>query len=291
MQLIDATLPDPWHRNVTVPGTVTLTVADALLVLADDPMVAVTVAASVVTSPTVARPLTSVMAKSCVNVPPVVENTTDSPGRPLPDPSSTVAVIDTVPPLDGTRLGFALIVRPSAAAAPITTSTALVVAPPSADVPAAAPETARTDATPETLPALSVALATPPTVRALAGAIDPSVVVNRTCVPSCTGVPACSSTTAVISTVPPSAEVWAPADNAIVDPVGASSGIVSQAASARPPASTPADTAHRAPGQARMSRIVTTPRTATRRAPFDPSRSGCRRRRPAPSNPEGWAVT
>jgi hypothetical protein len=85
-------------------------------------------------------------------------------------------------------------------------------------------------ATPELVPALNVATATPLLVCASVGVTVPSVVVKRTVVPFCTGVPLDSVTKAVNPTVPIVATVEAFADNVTVDPVGASNGTLSQEA-------------------------------------------------------------
>lgn len=123
------------------------------------PARAVTVAARLVVNVTVARPPLSVFAVKDESEPAVVEKTTGTPLRTFPEPSRTVAVTSLVPPDDDTVVGDADKATRVAAAAPIVISTTLVVvvvAPvpvPLVVLPVAAPDTARTCATPETFPA------------------------------------------------------------------------------------------------------------------------------------------
>ena len=94
---------------------------------------------------------------------------------------------------------------------------------------AAPPETARTVAVPETLPARNVTVHDPLCVRASAGSIVPMVVEKVTTVPFWTGVPADSVTVAVREAVPLSGTKVALAARLMVDPVGAVRGTLSQA--------------------------------------------------------------
>jgi type II secretory pathway pseudopilin PulG len=77
---------------------------------------------------------------------------------------------------------------------------------------------------------LNVTTTLPPRVSASGGITLPSVVMNVTSVPSCGGVPPASSTCAISSVVPFSGSVVAAAVKVIVEPDGASSGTLSQAA-------------------------------------------------------------
>ena len=68
--------------------------------------------------------------------------------------------------------------------------------------PVAAPENAVTVAVPDCVPAISLTVALPLSVRVSLGSTRPSVVVNDTSVPSGTGVPACSVIVAMRSIEP-----------------------------------------------------------------------------------------
>ena len=122
----------------------------------------------------------------------------------------TVAITLTVAPLPVETLdGFARTVTVSTAALPteiITTLLFVVVVVVVGGVvpllgvvvelPPAPPDVALTSATPESFPAKNIVVATPFRVCASTGSRRPSVVVNRTTVPFCTGVPLCSITVA-----------------------------------------------------------------------------------------------
>ena len=82
---------------------------------------------------------------------------------------------------------------------------------------------------PELFSAKNVVSARPLRVCASIGSTRPSVALNRTVVPFCTGVPACSMTNAVTSVFPPLGSTLAAAATVIVDFVGASNCALSQA--------------------------------------------------------------
>src|SRR5262245_11870199 len=81
---------------------------------------------------------------------------------------------------------------------------------------------------------MNVTMTLPPRVSASGGLTVPSVVMNVTSVPSCGGVPPASSTCAMSSVVPLSGSVDAADVSVMVDPDGARSGTLSQAAVRRP---------------------------------------------------------
>jgi hypothetical protein len=141
---------------------------------------AVTTDSRFVVSCTVAWPLTSVVAEPALSVPWVLEKVTGTLANGRLPVATTLAVTVTVPPLAGTLAGAARTETPVTAAAPTVIVTALV--PPVCGF-AAAPDSARIVATPDPVPALKVAVATPLVVVVSVGAIEPMSVTNRTVVP------------------------------------------------------------------------------------------------------------
>ncbi len=199
---------------------------------------AVTVAAPVVVSVVLASPLAFVLTLEDCRCPAVAEKATGTPLSAPPFSSSTSAVSVTVPPVLGTVAGSARSVTVFAAAPPtlmltVAPSGAAVSVPEPVDGPVAAPESAVTVAIPDCVPATNLTVTLPFSVRVSDGSTWPSVAVNETSVPFCTGVPEPSMTVATTSTDPFSGTVGA-ADIWMVDSVGAVSGILSQA----PPAIT-----------------------------------------------------
>jgi len=206
------------------------------------PTLAVTVAVVDVESVDVATPFTSVTLTLGAIVPASVENATVAEGSALPFRSETSAEMIDVPPVAGMSVGFALTTTRPTAARPIaifTTFVAVVVVvvevlvpveDPLWVVPPAPPEIAVIVAVPFELPAWNATTARPLTsVSASDGTTVPSDVVKITCVPECGGVPDASITCAMICVVPFSGSAVARDVNVIVDPVGASSGTLSQA--------------------------------------------------------------
>jgi hypothetical protein len=139
-------------------------------------------------------------------------------------------VITLVPPDEETVAGDAVTATLEAAAAPIVICTTLVVVvvavvpvPVVVEVPLAAPDVARTSATPDVFRTRNVVTASPLRVCASTGLTVPSDVEKRTVVPFCTGVPLCSATNAVTSVLPPRGSCLVAAETLIVELVGASS--------------------------------------------------------------------
>src|SRR5947207_3668804 len=170
---------------------------------------AVTLAVRDVFRTVCALPSASVVDDDADNVPLSVVNVTGMPARPEPDPSSTCAVIVELPPTGPSVCGLALITTRSTAALPTLRFSSLPDAP---------PENAVTVAVPLWLLVMSLTRTWPLLVRASLGSIRPSVVVNETRVPFCTGVPAPAvdvdvGVAAGVPVVPP-----VPADGADVTP-------------------------------------------------------------------------
>ena len=187
------------------------------------PTVPVIVAFVAVLKTVTALPDPSVVAEVVVRVPAVVENDTSADGNALPFTSNTLAVIVDWPPVAGTNVGFAdMFTRPTAALPTRILRTLLLVT----DAP---PDSAEIVAVPDCAPARNVTVAWPLTsVEASAGWNVPSDVVKETWVPLCGGVPAGSSTRAVIDVAPFTGRTFVDANNEIVDPEGARSGVFSQ---------------------------------------------------------------
>src|SRR5579862_3201452 len=148
--------------------------------------------------------------------PAVVEKLTSALGSTLPLISKTLAVIVDAPPVAGIVAGSALRFTWPTAAVP----TAILREPvePTLDP----PDSALIVAVPFDVPALNVATARPLTsVDAVAGCIEPSVVVKVTSVPECGAVPDGSITCAMICVVPLIGNAVAPATSVIDEPLGA----------------------------------------------------------------------
>ena len=194
-----------------------------------DPAAAVTVLARSVVRVVRASPLALVFTTDADSVPLSVVKVTGMPTSVRPPVPVAVATISTLPPVLLTEACSARTVSVSMAAAPMLMLRTFDAVEPAAapEVAPAAPEVARTSATPLDEPAVKVALARPPVVCTVVGAMVPSVVVKVTCVPFCTGVPLPSSTNAVTSVVPPVDSVRVAALNVTLDPVGAVSGTLS----------------------------------------------------------------
>jgi hypothetical protein len=141
--------------------------------VAEPPLVAVTVAVSVVESTVVASPCSLERSDVGFKEPFVVEKLTRTEGTALPCWSSTRARTFDVPPPIGNVCGAAVTTIHDAVAAPKSTSMVYV----------APPEVARTTAVPDIPLPTSRAVARPEVVCASAGSIRPSVVVKNTSVP------------------------------------------------------------------------------------------------------------
>jgi hypothetical protein len=187
---------------------------------------------------TEACPLKPVLAAELDSVPLFVVNVTGTLASGFPLVSDTVAVMTEDPPAAGSLEGEA----PTAilpAAAPPTFSFKLGFA---VSAGLAPPDAARISASPDWPLPTNWVVATPLTVRASVGLIDPSVVVNETAVPFWTGVPDDSRTIARISAVPFAWTTLLLLDRVMVDSRGASNGTLSHADKTNPTLATTAHT-------------------------------------------------